>query len=943
MAFNTALTGDELVALRGSDSVPSTYQAEVYLSASPNTVVYSGRVNMTEFTYPVVDITYDGGSGTLADIRADMTVLVSHTNDKTAAYFRGFVRKTPTSTVLYVGANGDTAEMANDDYWWVLDDFQIHEKLPRSVAGLPVPNWDQAFRRLLPLIYDLPSAVANKIDAVSEVLTYSFAPTVAAADADATSTFTYLWDVGDGTITAGSTSTKNITATFPEGFRNVHFTATDSNGNSLTRHIAVFAHGDTFTPDPLAYSDLEIDAALPFEVNDGSGDGHSATVTVYDGADDILDQSLVVVWGIEKYNGASLNIGSAGNLLMVGRLRTETNDTQYQDAQQTKGATLAIEGALTQLANRGFPAIEINRSLSPTAWNEVENLTVWRAIWLILSEYSTLAGIHSVSFSDVSDDYQLPVGYATQGGDLLNSIADLAQSIDACLQDDGAGYIDIARRASMLSSADRAALITIADLDTRDRGSFGYERDHFLPIGQLLGSGGFLSTTANEVFVDDVTAPMGTRGSGVNEGQLHRQVLVADQALADARVELTERAGNALAAMRSGEALRAIMPPGYRFLNPSVDGRYSLTVGASETVRGRAFSTGTYWQLYQRTLRITPPGQDNDYHGQIECNCIFRRETTGTPGEIIFWPQPQFPALALGDPGTLIPLPLDDLSDTVDDLSGGDGVGTFSGGEWQDACEDGRSQINLVFTLPGLLYLDEIAITFTADTQVTDTANAISVRVGGQAETIVSSWTTEVGSNQSRIASNLGGVPAQYIRVHLYGNNAGSCAGNITLTGLSYSGVGDDYEWSHNIDFTTTDAGFIPGAFVDAEWQSGIGWVNSGIGPVSIERRNDLSQSPTETTVGYVAMSWRLVPGGASADKYVRIGLKPDSSSGAVLVVDDTGLPTTSSGTVVWEDTAIGCQFALLLEVRWGGAAFAVGTQIITRVVVKGYGPDPFI
>jgi hypothetical protein len=49
----------------------------------------------------------------------------------------------------------------------------------------------------------------------------------------------YLWDVGDGTITVGSTTTEAITATFPEGFRYVELTITDTNAEEGVTQIPV--------------------------------------------------------------------------------------------------------------------------------------------------------------------------------------------------------------------------------------------------------------------------------------------------------------------------------------------------------------------------------------------------------------------------------------------------------------------------------------------------------------------------------------------------------------------------------------------------------------------------------------------------------------------------------------------------------------------------------
>src|SRR5689334_14559018 len=102
MPFLPALSSPQLTTLRGDSTHPPGYAGTMLLSCCPNTTVYSARVNQSSFTASFAQVTYDGGSGTLADIIPGMTVLISHTNDRAAAFFVGRVRKTPSMTVLYI-------------------------------------------------------------------------------------------------------------------------------------------------------------------------------------------------------------------------------------------------------------------------------------------------------------------------------------------------------------------------------------------------------------------------------------------------------------------------------------------------------------------------------------------------------------------------------------------------------------------------------------------------------------------------------------------------------------------------------------------------------------------------------------------------------------------------------------------------------------------------
>jgi len=225
MPFLGAISAANLIKLRGSVSIEPRHSGAVYLSACPNTNVYTARVNQATFEVPIAELTYDGGTGTLGDVLSGMTVLISHSNDRTAAFFRGRVRKAPSATVLYINET-DGSQFANDDYIFVIDDFALHEKMARDVSGTLYPDWDVAFRKLKPIIRGLKSGYADWV--ASDIYTIAFAPTVTAATASATIS-SYSWDVADGTITVGVATDKDITATFPAGFRWISLTATDSN------------------------------------------------------------------------------------------------------------------------------------------------------------------------------------------------------------------------------------------------------------------------------------------------------------------------------------------------------------------------------------------------------------------------------------------------------------------------------------------------------------------------------------------------------------------------------------------------------------------------------------------------------------------------------------------------------------------------------------------
>lgn len=937
MAFESALNGTQLGYLRGSASDVPDYRASLFLSVCPNNNVYTARVNMTPDRYPVTEIIYDGGSGTLANVRVGMTVLISHTSDRALAYFRGRVRKTPTASRLYVNESGELSDLTDNDYIFILDDFAIHEILPADVAGKPVPDLDTEFRQLRPLIYNLPSAVAKRIATGASSISKSFAPGVIWAAAGDTAG-TYLWEIGDGTFTSGSSSTQNITATFPEGFRWIHFTATSDDGYSTTFHIPVWSHGTAYPPAPLGVDDLQFECSLPMDISAGAGGGYNASVVAFDGVSAILDNTLVVAWGIEIYNGTTdPALGSAGNLWFVGRFRNEGNQTGYRDGQIDKSVSFDLEGVLSQLAGLPLPPMEILNDANPDEFNEIKTLTIWRAVVLLWTEYTTAGSLHSLSFDESGSTYLYGPGVITQGQDLLYSIADLLQSINAMLMDNAAGMCQISRRGTMLPTADRSALITVINLTTADYGSedaLRYERDYQKTTSRLTGDGGAYNSSFDNLSALLVRAPRGTLGRGVGEAQLSRQILTANASETDQKTELTVRAGHAFAASQPPEVMTLRLMDGYHFLTPDVAAWYTITVGASETVRGRVFDTSTRWWLQAISKGY------NIETGEIDLRATFVRETSGPPGEIYTLPAPEYAdELSPGDFGDLIPPPPSD--DTDEDLDLGDGDiedGTYVAPNIESACSASVDLIDTAFSLGTVKTIKSVTISYVADANVPDTKNTLYLAAPASFWRPVGEWNTLAGTHS--VTFELGGQAAQFIRVKMYGDDD-ACTDGIILTGISYTTT--DGVWLHTWNFESATG---PWTIV------GEGTTGAVLGTYTAGSGFGTQQVPASPNEYVVSIS---LPGFPSTNlRTIAVYATCEVTTNYLSILDDEPPAAGGSGVTIHEESNIPDESVgwtgnrnftdLYVYLRSGAVAGPAGSTnaFIRRVTVSGTGPNPF-
>lgn len=619
MAFQTALTSPNLVTLRGSSTVAPAYAGSVYVSTCPNNNIYTARVNQNSYPASFAQITYDTGSGTLADVVDGMTVLISHTNDRSKAFFTGRVRKAPGAATLYI--NETSADIQNDDYIFILDDFKIWDKLGREVSGVLNHDYEITFRQLPPVLYNLKAAYADWVGVISDIYTISFAPVALAATSGATIS-TWAWDVADGTITVGSASTQNITATFPQGFRWVYLTVTDSGSRTTTRKIPVWAHGDTYEPELLNAGNLQVTALV--------ASGVDATITAFAGVDTLLDNTLLVAWSAEEiYQNATGSL-AADNIAFVGRIRKHT-DTTRTDEQSSLDSErqYTVEGALTQLARIEQLPYEMLNKATPTLFGQITNLTLWRGIVYLLAECSTFLDLHSLFFDDTTNTYLAPTRNPV--GNILNAINDLAGSINSALQMNYSGSAEIVLDLRMATDAQRNAAVTVAPWEAADILDIQYDHSHVRTVGRLRATGGSYNEVSNLYATFESIAPGVAQDYAEGSGSLDRQVLGASIHGELAQEELNTRAGHAYERAQEVDTLSVTFPDGYHsILIPALNQWHTFTI--ADDAMNIVLDTTIRWLLTE--VNIT----HNSADGTKDIRAVFARESKGVPGQSVIYP-----------------------------------------------------------------------------------------------------------------------------------------------------------------------------------------------------------------------------------------------------------------------------------------------------------------
>jgi hypothetical protein len=617
MPFMSALSAGQITQVRKTNQ-----EFKHFLLVNPNDIVWQAQLNDTKSSENYASFAWDNEqTGVRANVIADMVCMITTaTDDFSDPVVRGRVRVVPSVTTFFI--NEVSTDIDDTMYITVFDDFDIVERLARiGDDSTKYKDYSLTFQKTPPTIDGLQSVYADLSGDAAVV--WSFTPTATAQDEGAAIS-SWLWDVGDGTITVGSTTTQNITVSFPNTseHRWVHLTVTDDNDNSTAFHFEVY------TVDPASATAVKLDAG-EFDITAAIADGYNATVTVWAGFEqsNVMDQTRVAIVSIDDYDGTTTPIVS--NIMMVGRLRTEISDTVGDETHGVvTDAQLTIEGFATQLARLVAQPVYIVDNGSPDSWGEIDSPDPTRAIVYFLLFHTTYLGLSSFSSADlsgfISGDFSLGEPNAVE------NINKQAQSVNAMVFFAPSGETTVQRLASYTPDADRAGLTTVFDFTTADSIVIGLSFEYGKTVGEVeTGAVGYNTTTdkINREFIG--RAPAQSFGVGYETTQLDGQFLTADASGADARTEVAQRSADHLAYVNPKERIPVTLMDGFWWMIPNLYQRFTFTLAATDSTRGRVFTTSEKWQLVD--ISYSPVNET----GIRPIQATFERETQGENAGIL--------------------------------------------------------------------------------------------------------------------------------------------------------------------------------------------------------------------------------------------------------------------------------------------------------------------
>lgn len=617
--------------------------ARVYVSTPPEAEVLRGTVSAS-VAEPLTSITYTNVSGSASDVEQDMEVEVFR-----SGVSLGRLRVAPggaTSTVLQVEEiSRGRMSIAVSDQIRVYRSWRLRTRLVGMTDALlrdsrvAVGTYTTSYRPV-PISGGGYAGFVNGSNIITVAWSAAASYTV---DPDSGGTVTYLWDVDDGTITVGTSTSASITATFPPGFRWVTLTVTDaSNSVSATQHIPVWAHERTGANAPQEVfvqsltADKENGWQCVFETKDGS------TQT------DLPDGALVYMWEESYYDNTEAAYGSPitgrSHIRFVGYLDedTSTTDPESDEAQQ-RVEFRAVSPLLRMAQLVGFSQA-VERVSSSSSWLEATGLSTSVMMDYIVRWGTTLQVCHD--WINASTGYTYPAFYL-QANTPFTQLKELVESVDAVLTCDRIGRVLIYQDALISSTSVRNGLATTLTLTEDDLLRISGNRKHWYRYAQLEGRGITAGTT------ESVTQDVYSRAPGLAPADAP-QFTERDRLIIDNQTDLNNRTGHRYARDNSlyyglpvPENVEIVLKGGYDvfdMLNEWVD----LNVGS--TYDGR----GIGWNINDGRYVITNISVEyNPDDGSKTVTLTLQGETIGYAG--VFYRPPEDPSTDL----VITPIELD--------------------------------------------------------------------------------------------------------------------------------------------------------------------------------------------------------------------------------------------------------------------------------------------
>lgn len=477
-----AATSPELTYLR------STGQwSRLFLAIFKPNVIYTAMAVHPGATDRIVQVGFTDGSGTLANVKKDMTMYVGST---AGAYDLGIarIRKAPIAGTFYIGEESDIGWQITS-YITIVDEFDLWARHINTVSDtLFYMDYDIAYTDQNVNHDPVPIMGGHrvlKLTGASVTAIFDFSNShVIGSTITGYSTTSPDASSSTGLTTATPTLTFNTT-----GWHTFYLTVTAANGKTYTGVRYVYVYSASAMP------------ATVFQLGECSEDyetgGWTFSVTMQDeiGLSNVPDRTMCILFAEDFYGDAQVSIGQlAGceNIIAIGKIAEEGISINPEQSE----VTLRIQGYQYWLNQvYAFPTGLIQVTTTPTNWAEIQSPTVDKVAFHLLHWASTATTIMDCY---LPGDTRLAKELISPASNLWAQLQELCfASIQARVGVDPYSrlFVEVEPQLVPVASRTWATVMTITKPDWYD--TVNMQRVVITPTGMVSASGVYVDSSGN--------------------------------------------------------------------------------------------------------------------------------------------------------------------------------------------------------------------------------------------------------------------------------------------------------------------------------------------------------------------------------------------------------------------------------------------------------------
>lgn len=499
----------------------------LYLGAWLGSIIFQGTVSGAH-TFPITTLTLSGVSGTAANVRGGMRVVV----ETSGGAFKGqtnvrHIATPATAATLNIRelSKADIAIGASDVIK-VYDRLVLADKLVVDDASFAPDGltYTDELGAMRPLV----TSGGHFMGVVDAGQTYATVTTNGASsvavDEDSGGTLTHLWTLPAGVAFAPGSVNTDASPTLRANvgdYAVLHAVTDSSNSKTWTQEVYIRVFDDSNPP-----YEIDIDS---LQLNEETGGG--ATVRLYDSIplSALPDGSPCCIFEVALPGSYGNQLAGRSHMKMVGYIERE----QGEGDADSDELTFEIVSPMSRLAALpGFSKV-LDRIAAPANWHEAEGLTTKRALIIVAQRYTNLNEQFDMVFENFQD-YDYPA-YYLQSTTTLEQLKELADGADARITCDRTGRFSVHRPQDLTPLAARSSLVTTLTLTDDMIISYRFSREHFKRIKRVECQGFSSATTVAATAIGASLYP-GTPGRGSGEEMIERLIW-------SSQVELNQRCG----------------------------------------------------------------------------------------------------------------------------------------------------------------------------------------------------------------------------------------------------------------------------------------------------------------------------------------------------------------------------------------------------------------